>query len=172
MIALPTDRRLVDGENEYITITSINPVMAKRNHLHPDWWQAEGKFDGLKMVLTILREDRALFLEAGYVPDAILKNIATSVNINILTRKDDGNRWRVAEVVSRDESATVHTDAERQAAWKADLVAYGNSYQRLSATELQFSNSRGWTTWTRDSEGHYVRLTATQRDLYEGKAVS
>lgn len=172
MMALTKDRPLVDGENEYIVIERIAPVLKGRQHLHPDWWTGEGKLDGVLMRLTILREDRALFLAAGYVPDAILKNIATTVSISILTRKDDANRWRIAEVVSRDESAVVHTEVERQAAWKADLVAFGSSYQRLSETELQFSNSRGWVTWTRASDGRYVRLTATQRDVYEGKTVS
>lgn len=171
MIAVYRDRPLVDGENEYVTITAIVPVMAKRNHLRPDWWTGEGKLDKLKMVLIILHEDRHMFLEAGYVPDAILKNIATDVSITILTMKDDANRWRIAEIVHRDESAIVHTETERQAAWKADVVAFGG-YTKVGESEAMFSTSAKWVNWSVDSAGRYVRLTATERTVYEGKGQS
>lgn len=170
MTAITKDRPLVDGENEYITLTVIKPVMAKRNHLHPDWWQAEGLLDGKLMRLTILREDRALLLAAGYVPDSILKNIQTAVSINILTRRDDANRWRIAEVVSRDEDAPVHTEAERIAAWKADIVEFGR-YTKVGESEAMFSTSAKWVSWSLDSQGRYVRQTATDRTLYAAKAV-
>jgi hypothetical protein len=172
MIALPKDRPLVDGENEYITVTRTAPVFKGRQHLHPDWWVAEGRLDGALMRLIVLHIDRCMFVEAGYVASEIFRHVETAVNVEVLTMLDADNRWRPAKVVSRDESATVHTDAERQQAWKADLVKYGNSYQRISATELQFSTSGEWTTWTRNDQGQYIRLTATTRDLYEGKAVS
>ena len=171
-MTLPKDRPLVDGENEYITITRIVPMFKGRQHLRPDYWLAEGKLDGILMRLTVEVADRAMFVAAGFVPAVIFQHVETTVNIDVVTMKDAANRWRPANVVSRDENATVHTDAERQQAWKADLVKYGSSYQRISAAELQFSNSRGWVTWTRNEQGQYVRLTATTRDLYEGKAVS
>lgn len=172
MTALTKDRSLVDGENEYITLTAIKPVFQGRQHLHPDYWQAEGRLDGVLMRLTVIHEDRRMFVEAGYVAGEILKNIPTTVSIEVRTMLDDRNRWRIAEVVSRDEDAVVHTETERQQAWAADLAKYGNSFQRISATELQFSTSGEWTTWTRNEQGQYVRLTATTRELYAAKAVS
>lgn len=165
------DHRLTDGENEYITIERIVPVMKGRNHLHPDYWQAEGKLDGLTMKLTILHEDRPMFLNAGYTPYDIFKNIETSVHIGILTTKDDRNRWRVAEVIHAEETAHVHTEAERQAAWGSDVRAFGGKVT-VSGCEARFIHLGDWVTWTKDERGNYVRITETTRTLYVGKGQS
>lgn len=171
MMALKT-RRLEDGENEQITIERLLPVFKGRNHLRPDYWTAEGRFDGILMRLTVLTEDRKLFVDAGYVPAEIFKHVVTTVNIDVITIKDDGNRWRIGEVVHRDESAPVHTDAERQADYLTDLHAYGGTFTRIGATELQFSVAGRWVNWSTDSKGRYVRLTATDRKLYARKGQS
>jgi hypothetical protein len=172
MMAVHRDRPLVDGENEYITLTAIAPVFKGRQHLHPDYWQAEGRLDGVLMRLTVIHEDRRLFVEAGYVASEVLKNIATTVSIEVRTMLDDRNRWRVAEVVSRDENAVVHTEAERHADYLADLQAFGGKFTRLGATELQFSTSARWVNWSVDGNGRYVRLASTgERTLYAAKAV-
>lgn len=172
MMALPKDRPLVDGENEYVTIERMLPQFKVRGHLRPDYWLAEGKLDGILMRLTVETSDRRMFVEAGYVPAEIFQHIETTVSIDVITIKDDRNRWRIGEIVHRDENAHVHTDVERQAAWKADVVAYGGKFQRISDTELQFSTAGKWITWTRNERGQYVRLTATDRTLYAGKVQS
>lgn len=171
MMAAHRDRPLVDGENEYITIERIVPVMKGRNHMHPDYWQAEGKLDGLTMKLIILHEDRPMFLAAGYTPYDIFKNVETRVHIGILTTKDDRNRWRVAEVVASEETAHVHTEAERQAAWGRDVRSFGGKVM-VSGCEARFVHLGDWVTWAKDERGNYVRITETTKTLYAAKAVS
>lgn len=169
MMAAHLDRPLVDGENEYITITRIYPVIRKRGHMLPEYWIAEGVFDGKMMRLIIPHIDRQLFVEAGYVAAAILRNVETTVSIDVLTTWKD-NQFRVGEVVSRDESTIVHTEVERQAAWQADVLAYGKP--TMMGDECQFSTSARWVTWSKNDAGQYVRLTATTRDIYAAKVQS
>jgi hypothetical protein len=172
MIALTKARPLVDGENEYITIERIVPAFKGRQHLHPDYWTAEGLLDGKLMRLTILHADRPMFLAAGYTPYDIFQNVETAVHIDIVTRKDDANRWRVAEVVASAETAYVHTEAERQAAWVTDLREFGGAFQRVGDCEARFVRLGNWVTWVREAGGEYVRITGGGQTRYAGKVQS
>lgn len=171
MMALK-DHRLQDGENEQITIERIIPQFKGRNHLFADEWIAEGRFDGILMRLTVLHEDRRKFLDAGYIPAEILTLNPKSVRIDVITVKDDRNRWRIAEVIHSNESGHVYSEGERQTAWLADLATFLNRYT-LVGTEARFERLGELpVVWTKDEQGRYIRTCDGTRKVFAAKAVS
>jgi hypothetical protein len=172
MIALPKDRPLVDGENEYITIERIVPAFKGRNHMFADYWVAEGTLDGILMRLTVLHEDRKMFLDAGYVPAEIMTLNPKTVHIDVRTMKDARNRWRVAEVIHGNETDHVHSEAERQTAWLADLITYRRKVT-VDGTTARFECAGELpVVWTKDEHGRYIRTCDGVRKVFAAKVQS
>lgn len=171
MMALKT-RRLEDGENEQVTIERIAPAFKGRNHLFADYWIAEGRFDGVLMRLTVLHEDRKLFLDAGYIPAEILTLNPKAVRIDVITIKDDRNRWRIGEVIHSNESNHVYSESERQTAWLADLITFRHRVA-VNGTEARFEQLGELpVVWTKDESGRYIRTCGDTRKVFAAKAVS
>lgn len=162
------NRKLVDGENEYLVIERIEPVFAGKNHLHADMWVGMGTFDEkpMRLVIRNTREVRARFLEAGYVPADILCNVVTTVQITVLTSWEAGYGLQVAEVVPAVE--TVHSGQERDDGWRLDVVKFGKP--EVVGTVATFARIGCEVVWTKDGAGRYVRTWGEFRTVYEGKS--
>jgi hypothetical protein len=171
MTALKT-RRLEDGENEQVTIERIIPQFKGRNHLFADEWIAEGRFDGILMRLTVLHEDRKLFLDAGYIPAEILTLNPKTVRIDVITIKDDRNRWRIAEVVNSNESDHVYSEGERQTAWLADLITFRHKVTMTGTTARFERLGELPVVWTKDEHGRYIRTCDGTRKVFAAKGQS
>lgn len=160
------NRRLQDGENEYVTVTRSIPVYVNALHRDPNHWYLEGIFDGKVMSFRVLNEDRPKFIQAGYVPREIFAAKEIAVNITVLSTYDEIHRWRVAEVLPAVE--VVHTEAERQTAWKLDVVKYGK-FDFDGKVTATFARMGERVVWTRDDAGQYVRIEGNTKTVYEGK---
>lgn len=162
---------LIDGQNEYLSISRIIPVYAGKRHQHPDYWFLEGELYGKVMSLKVITEDRRKFLEAGYIPAQLFTFKETAVNITVLTDHDDAHGWRVGEVLPAIE--TVHTEAERQAAWVADCALFGGRFTMLAGnTGARFERIGQVIEWGKDAAGRYTRTENGVVTVYVGKGQS
>ena len=162
------NRKLIDGENEYVTITRIEPRFIGRNHLNPDMWVGHAEMDGEPLLFSIrnTREDRNRFLAAGYVPYDILRNVDTAVRITVLTAWDTERGWCVGEVIHATE--TVHSAQERDAAWKVDVGTLGKP--TVTGIVATFARIGYVVVWTKTEAGRYVRDENGIQTVYEGKS--
>lgn len=158
-----------DGENELVTIDRIEPVFMGTGHLYSDWWVAVGMLfdDPLRMVIKT--QDRRKFLDAGYIPADIFKNVVTHVRINVITAWAAGQGLYVGEVLPAHE--TVLSDSERQAAWKLDIVKFGG-FKWDGGDVATFARLGERVVWTKNETGAYVRIEGNTKTVYEGKAQS
>lgn len=163
------NRKAIDGENELITLTRIYPVWVgpkSLQHMFPDYHVGEGRLYGTLMRLRIYKTDRAKLLAAGYIPADLLTESEVATHIDVYTAWDDTTSWRIGDVIPAAETAHVHTEAERKAAWALDVVKFGK-YERVGLTELRFSRLGESVTWGKNAKGEYVRTEGASVKVYE-----
>lgn len=165
MVAQP-NRRAIDGENELVTLTAIEPRFLGKNHMHPDMWVGKGELFGepIHLLIRNTREHRDRFLKAGYVPADLFKNVEVKTNVTVLTEYD-GHNLIIADVMPATD--TVLPASERDAAWKLDVAMFGKPV--VVGEMATFARMGDSVVWTKDEQGRYVRTWGNVKAVYEGK---